>query len=135
MPSAPTPLPTRWGRRGCWACSPASPCAASRPRTLRRGWRRWSGGWSCGSQPRRKRGRRRGGVATDPTKLYEQFQPPERLTLLIEAMARDDDAEAQRLQRPCPRIAYTARDPQFEDRWDMAFDILAVVTIDLRCMW
>jgi hypothetical protein len=74
-------------------------------------------------------------VATEPTKLYEQFQPPERLTLLIEAMARDDAAEAQRLQRTCPRANYSGQDPQFGDRWDMAFDILAVVTIDLRCMW
>jgi hypothetical protein len=73
-------------------------------------------------------------VATDPTKLYEQFQPPERLTLLIEAMARDDAAEAQRLHRTCPRATYTAQDPQFEDRWDMAFDIMAVVNIDLWCL-
>ena len=27
-------------------------------------------------------------MATDPTRHYEQFAPPERLTLLIEAMAR-----------------------------------------------
>jgi hypothetical protein len=50
-------------------------------------------------------------------------------------MARNDDEEAQRLQRTCPRASYTGRDPQFDDRWDMAFDILAVVTIDLRCLW
>ena len=70
-----------------------------------------------------------------PTKLYEQFQPPERLTLLIEAMARNDDGEAERLQRSCPRATYTGRDPAFEDRWDMAFDVMAVVCIDLRCLW
>jgi hypothetical protein len=70
-----------------------------------------------------------------PTKLYEQFQPPERLTLLLEAMARNDDAEVERLQRSCPRSTYTGQDRQFEDRWTMAFDILAVVCIDLRCLW
>ena len=69
-----------------------------------------------------------------PTRHYEQFQPPERLTLLIEAMARDDEGEVERLQRSCPRATFTGRDPQFEDRWSMAFDILAVVSIDLRCL-
>ena len=50
-------------------------------------------------------------------------------------MARDDEREVERLQRTCPRATYTAQDPQFEDRWAMAFDIMAVVCIDLRCMW
>jgi hypothetical protein len=74
-------------------------------------------------------------VATEPTRLYEQFQPQERLTLLLEAMARDDANEAQRLRRSCPRATYTSEDPEFEDRWTMAFDIVAVVCIDLRCLW
>ena len=67
--------------------------------------------------------------------LYNQLKPPERLTLLLEAMARDDAAEAQRLNGSCPRIHYTGSDRRFHDRLDMAFDIVAVVTIDLRCMW
>ena len=74
-------------------------------------------------------------MATDPTRHYEQLGPQERVTLLLEAMARDDAAEARRLRRTCPRATYTAEDPEFEDRWTMAFDILAVVTIDLRCLW
>jgi hypothetical protein len=74
-------------------------------------------------------------VAGDLTNHYEKFQPPERLTLLIEAMARDDRHEAERLQRTCPRKTYTQQDAEFEGRWDMAFDILAVVSIDMRCAW
>src|SRR4051812_4401202 len=65
----------------------------------------------------------------------EQFAPAERLTLLLEAMARDDASEALRLRRSCPRAEYMGQDPAFEDRWTMAFDILAVVCIDLRCLW
>jgi len=75
-------------------------------------------------------------MATDPpAKLYDQFAPAERLTLVLEAMARGDVAEAERLQRSCPRKSYTQADAQYEERFSMAFDILAVVTIDLRCMW
>ena len=74
-------------------------------------------------------------MATEPTRLYEQFAAAERLTLLLEAMARDDAAEAQRLRRTCPRATYTSEDPEFEDRWTMAFDIMSVVCIDLRCLW
>lgn len=74
-------------------------------------------------------------AATEPKRFYEEFTPPERLTLLLEAMARSDEKEAQRLQRTCPRVTYTGQDVEFADRWTMAFDILAVVAIDLRCMW
>ena len=61
------------------------------------------------------------------------FEPPERLTLVIEAMARDDAEEVRRLQQTCPKVTYTERDAEFTDRWTIAFDILAVVSIDLRC--
>jgi hypothetical protein len=74
-------------------------------------------------------------VATEPKRLYEQFAPPERLTLLIEAMARGDDKEAERLHRTCPRFSYTGPDAEFSGRCTMAFDVMAVVTIDLRCAW
>jgi hypothetical protein len=71
----------------------------------------------------------------NPERLYGRLKPPERLTLLLEAMARDDAAEAQRLNGSCPRRSYTGPDHRFGGRLDMAFDIVAVVTIDLRCMW
>jgi hypothetical protein len=68
-------------------------------------------------------------------KLYGNLKGPERLTLLLEAMARDDAAEAGRLQGSCPRSSYTGPDPGFFQRLTMAFDTVAVVCIDLRCMW
>ena len=68
-------------------------------------------------------------------KLYDRLKPQERLTLYIEAMARDDAAESSRIQSTCPRSTYTGPDPRFYERLSMAFDVTAVVTIDLRCMW
>src|SRR5688500_12157608 len=50
-------------------------------------------------------------------------------------MARDDGAEAQRLTDSCPVRSYSGPDHRFHGRMPMAFDIVAVVTIDLRCMW
>ena len=70
----------------------------------------------------------------DP-KLYPTFQPPERLTLLLQAMARRDDAEVDRLTASCPRRSYTQNDARYDDRVRLAFDLLAVTCIDLRAMW
>src|SRR5689334_386760 len=69
------------------------------------------------------------------SKLYATFAPPERLTLLLEAMARRDDAEVERLRETCPRRTYTQVDAAFEERLRLAFEVLAVVCIDLRAMW
>jgi hypothetical protein len=59
-------------------------------------------------------------MATHPIigggKLYETFAPKERLVLLLEAMARGDDAETMRLRRSCPRKTYTGPDAAFDDR-------------------
>jgi hypothetical protein len=68
-------------------------------------------------------------------KLYDRLKPQERLTLYIEAMARDDAAESSRVESSCPRSNWTGPDPRFHQRLTMAFDVMAVVTIDLRCMW
>jgi hypothetical protein len=68
-------------------------------------------------------------------KLYDRLKPPERLTLLLEAMARDDAAEARRLTDSCPVRSYSGPDHGFHGRLDMAFGTVAVVCIDLRCVW
>jgi hypothetical protein len=68
-------------------------------------------------------------------KLYDQFAPPERLTLVLEALARDDGGEVRRLAASCPRKAFTAPDPEFGDRVRVAFDTVAVVCIDLRALY
>ncbi len=68
-------------------------------------------------------------------KLYEQFAPPERLTLMLSALARNDEAEAARLRDTCPRKAYTQNDEAFEGRLQLGFDVMMSVCVDLRCMW
>jgi hypothetical protein len=68
-------------------------------------------------------------------RLYDQLKPSERLRLVLEAMARDDSADTQRLTDSCPRKGFTGPDRRFHDRIEMAFSIAAVVLIDLRCMW
>ena len=68
-------------------------------------------------------------------KLYEQFEPQERLTLVLQAMARDDEAEVERLGGSCPRATYTMRDAAFVERLELAFGIMTVVCIDLRGLW
>ena len=67
--------------------------------------------------------------------LYEQFAPQERLTLILEALARGDQAEADRLSGSCPRKTYTMRDAAYGERLDTAFDIMSIACIDLRCLW
>jgi hypothetical protein len=71
--------------------------------------------------------------ATD--KLYEHLEGPERLTLVLEALARGDEAEADRLSGSCPRKRYTMRDAEYGDRLDTALHLMAIACIDLRCLW
>lgn len=65
-------------------------------------------------------------------KMYETFSPAERLTLFLQAMARGDEGEAQRLWRSCPRRTYEQADVAFADRHQVAFDTAAVMAADLR---
>jgi hypothetical protein len=67
-------------------------------------------------------------------KLYEYLAPPERLTLMLEALARDDEAEATRLRDTCPRKMYTQQEAGFADRRDVAFEVMLTACIDLRAM-
>ena len=66
--------------------------------------------------------------------LYEQFKPEERLTLLLEALARGDEAEVDRLLRSCPRKDYRCPDAEFDDRRSMAMDIAMVACADLTAL-
>lgn len=67
-------------------------------------------------------------------RLYDNFRPQERLVLVLEAMARGDETEADRLRHACPRKTYTGPDAAFEDRFHLALDIVAIVSIDLRSL-
>lgn len=71
---------------------------------------------------------------TTSTALYERFLPAERLVLLLEAMARGDEAEVERVQRTCPRRTYSQADAAFQDRYEMALDVTVVACGELRAL-
>src|ERR1700712_904189 len=64
--------------------------------------------------------------------LYEQFTPTERVTLVLEAMGRRDDAEADKLARTCPRKTYTMGDAAYADRLQAASDVMLGGLVDLK---
>jgi hypothetical protein len=49
-------------------------------------------------------------------KLYDRFDPDERLRLVLEAAARGDEEDIERLRDTCPRETYTAIDVAFSDQ-------------------
>jgi hypothetical protein len=66
--------------------------------------------------------------------LYDNFKPQERLVLVLEALARGDEDEADRVRYSCPRKTYTAPDVAFDDRFSMALDFSMVACMDLRAL-
>jgi len=48
--------------------------------------------------------------------FYDRFDPDERCRLVLEAAARGDEEEIERLRETCPRETYTASDIAFTDR-------------------
>ena len=65
-------------------------------------------------------------------RLYDQLNPKERLALVLEAKARGDETEEQRLRSACPRRVYSMPDAAFGDREDMCFARMALALADLR---
>ena len=49
-------------------------------------------------------------------KFYDRFDPDERFRLALEAAARGDEEEIERLRDTCPRVKYTAIDIAYSDR-------------------
>ena len=47
---------------------------------------------------------------------YKALSPPERLVLTVEAMARGDEDEADRLDDSCPRRTHVQGDAEFTER-------------------
>jgi hypothetical protein len=76
--------------------------------------------------------RRAAPVADALSRNYAQLKGPERFALMLEAMARGDEAEADRLEETCPRHGYTIDDPEFRDRMKRAYAITTLVTINLK---
>lgn len=56
-------------------------------------------------------------------RLYDRLTPEERFRLDLEAMARGDREESQRLTRTCPRQTYVMNDWGFAGRWQLAGEL------------
>jgi hypothetical protein len=63
-------------------------------------------------------------------KLYDRLTPEERFRLDVEAMARGDSIESDRLTRTCPRRSYTMTDLGFSGRWDGALQLTMAALLD-----
>src|SRR5215210_2610088 len=48
--------------------------------------------------------------------MYDRLTAEERFRLVLEAAAREDEREAERLANTCPRKAYRINDPAFTER-------------------
>ncbi len=56
-------------------------------------------------------------------KLYDKLTPEERFRLDLEAMARGDREESERLTRTCPRRTYVMNDWGFAGRWQLSAEL------------
>jgi hypothetical protein len=63
--------------------------------------------------------------------LYGRLTPEERFRLDLEATARGDERESQKLVETCPRKTYTAVDYGFSGRWLAAGEITHALCLDL----
>ncbi len=56
-------------------------------------------------------------------RLYDRLTPEERFRLDLEAMARGDREESERLTRTCPRKTYVMNDWGFAGRWQLCAEL------------
>jgi hypothetical protein len=63
---------------------------------------------------------------------YAVLTPPERFTLMVEAMARDDQAEADRLEDSCPKLYYHHSDAEFRDRMQRSYVLALLAMVNLQ---
>ena len=72
-------------------------------------------------------------MATDPlTRQYGSLTGAERFALMLEAMARKDEPDADRLEDTCPWHNYRIEDPEFPARMKRAFMITAFAMTNVR---
>ncbi len=64
-------------------------------------------------------------------KLYDRLTPEERFRLDVEATARGDERESEKLVGSCPRKAYTALDYGFSGRWLASGEVTHALCLDL----
>jgi hypothetical protein len=70
--------------------------------------------------------------STRGSRHYGSLTAHERFALLVEAMARRDDREADRLGDTCPRLTYRAEDYAFRERMRLASTIANRVCLNMR---
>ena len=72
-------------------------------------------------------------MASDPLNHhYGALTAPERFALTIEAMARGDEAEADKLEDACPTHTYQLHDLEYRDRMKRAYLIALMVSLNMR---
>jgi hypothetical protein len=64
-------------------------------------------------------------------KLYDRLAPEERFRLVVEALSRGDDEEAERLADSCPRKGYIMNELAFQDRLRTISQITMVMFLDI----
>jgi hypothetical protein len=62
---------------------------------------------------------------------YDKLRPDERFRLAIEALARGDDQEVDRLAAACPRKVYREIDAEYGERVRVSSEIVSAVILDL----
>ncbi|MEW9920018.1 hypothetical protein AB2B41_10405 [Marimonas sp. MJW-29] len=68
-------------------------------------------------------------------KVYESLSPRQRAVAYIEALARQDVPEQQRLLRTCPKVTVVLIDPRFTDIVERVMAMAVAKEADLRdCM-
>ena len=63
---------------------------------------------------------------------YGAFSPAERFALTVEAMARGDEDEADRLEDACPRFNYHQEDWHYRERMRRAYVITLLAMVNLQ---
>jgi hypothetical protein len=66
------------------------------------------------------------------TSHYETLTAHERFQLLVEAMARRDEVECDRLEDSCPTRVYRCEDADFRERVRRAYSITLTVCLNMR---
>src|SRR5436305_41128 len=71
-------------------------------------------------------------VADALARNYRVLTPPERFSLMVEALARDDQTEADRLEDTCPKLNYSHNDAEFRDRLQRSYTIALLMCVNLQ---
>ena len=66
------------------------------------------------------------------TPHYQSLTAPERFALMLEAMARGDEREADLLEDTCPKHVYRCDDAEFRDRMKRAYNVVMAVALNMR---